>query len=384
MRIPFHKPNVPSDFNLIFPNSIHDGWLTTGAQVKFFEEILSKYLDAKYVVGVNSCTAALHLALEANGYGKGDKFIAPALTFVSTIECGEYTSMEPVLVDSAEDGFLFDLNQVEDIVKKDNSVKVIIPVHYGGEAVELDFLWDLADRYGLFILEDAAHALEAKSNNIKVGNTNYAAAFSFYANKNITTAGEGGALSTNNKQFAQKVKKLSLHGITKDGWNRFKNNGKWEYDITELGYKYNLTDSAAAFGIWQMQYVNEWQKRRKELVAQYHEGLKGIGGILLPNICDGHARHLYTIQLLNEKWSITRNQFIEEMSKREVGLAVHYKPIHMLSYHMQQYGFKQNNFPRVNSLYNSILTLPLYPLLKDIHIEYITSNIHDLYTKYAK
>ena len=384
MRIPFHKPNIPNDLDSIVTDSIRDGWLTTGSQVNIFEKRLEKYLGVKHVIALNSCTAALHLALKAKGFGNGHKFIVPSLTFVSTIECGEYIGMDPIIVDTEKKGFLIDLNHVEDIVKKDNSVKAILPVHYGGEAVDLKFLWDLADKYGLFILEDAAHALEAKSNNIKVGNTNYAAAFSFYANKNITTAGEGGALSTNNKQFAQKVKKLSLHGITKDGWNRFKNNGKWEYDITELGYKYNLTDSAAAFGIWQMQYVNEWQKRRKELVAQYHEGLKGIGGILLPNICDGHARHLYTIQLLNEKWSITRNQFIEEMSKREVGLAVHYKPIHMLSYYMQQYGFKQNNFPRVNSLYNSIVTLPLYPLLKDIDLEYITSNIHDLYTKYVK
>ena len=384
MRIPFHKPNVPSDFNLIFSDSIHDGWLTTGSQVRYFEKILSKYLDVKYVVGVNSCTAALHLALKAKGYGSGDKFIAPTLTFVSTIECGEYTGMEPILVDSVENGFLIDLNQVEDIVKKDNSVKVIIPMHYGGEAVEMDFLWNLADKYGLFVLEDAAHALEANSNNTKVGNTDFAAAFSFYANKNITTAGEGGALATNNNKLAEKVKKLSLHGITKDGWNRFKANGKWEYDITELGYKYNLTDTAAAYGIWQLQYINEWQERRKELVDQYHTGLKGIDGILLPYINEGHAKHLYVIRLLNEKWSISRNQFIKEMGKRGVGLAVHYKPIHMLSYYMKQYGFKESNFPRVNSLYNSILTLPLYPSLKDIDIEHIISNIHEVYAIYAK
>ena len=283
MRIPFHKPNMPLDLNSIVSDSLRNGWLTTGSQVNIFEKGLKKYLNAKYVVAVNSCTAALHLALEAKSFGNGHKFIVPALTFVSTVECGEYTDMEPILVDSEDGGFLLDLNQVEDIVKKDNSVKAIIPVHYGGEAVDLNFLWDLADKYGLFILEDAAHALETVTNdNIKVGCTDHAAAFSFYANKNISTFGEGGAIATNNAALAERIKKLSLHGITKDGWNRFKTNGNWEYDITELGYKYNLTDIAAVFGLWQMDFIEQWQERRIEIVERYQKGLKDINGIILP------------------------------------------------------------------------------------------------------
>ena len=260
MKIPFNKPNMPNDLNSIIPNSVKDGWLTTGSQVYNFEKQLEKYLNAKHVVAVNSCTAALHLSLLAKGFSKGHKFIVPSFTFVSTIECGEYIGMEPVIVDTEKNGFLIDLNQLEDIVKKDKSVKAILPVHYGGEAVDLNFLWHLADKYDLFILEDAAHALETKFNDkIKIGNTDHAAAFSFYANKNITTCGEGGALATNNTNLAEKARKLSLHGITKDGWDRFKTKGKWEYDIVEMGYKYNLTDYAACFGLWQMNQIEKWQ-----------------------------------------------------------------------------------------------------------------------------
>ena len=384
MKIPFHRPNLPDNLERIFPESLLSGWLTTGSQVLRFEQELKKYIGSKYIIAVNSCTAALHLALAAREFGNGDKFIVPTFTFVSTVECGEYVGIQPVFVDCDKDSFLIDLNQVEDLVKKDKSVKVIIPVHYAGQALELEFLWTLADKYGLFILEDAAHALETSCNNIKVGNTDHAAAFSFYANKNITTGGEGGALATNNYRLATKVRNLSLHGITKDGWNRFKKNGNWEYDIIELGYKYNLTDYAASFGLWQLSYIIDWQSRRAEIVDHYNKALNCIEGIKLPDITDGHSKHLYVIQLLNDRWSITRNQFIEAMNKKGIGLAVHYKPIHKLSYYKRTYKLNYVNFPNANSLFDSVVTLPMYPKLKDKEIDYIANNIIELYEKHSK
>ena len=384
MKIPFHRPNLPDNLERIFPESLLSGWLTTGSQVLRFEQELKKYIGSKYIIAVNSCTAALHLALAARGFGNGDKFIVPTFTFVSTVECGEYVGIQPIFVDCDKDSFLIDLNQVEDIVKKDKSVKVIIPVHYAGQGLELEFLWTLADKYGLFILEDAAHALETSYNNIKVGNTDHAAAFSFYANKNITTGGEGGALATNNSRLATKARNLSLHGITKDGWNRFKKNGNWEYDIIELGYKYNLTDYAASFGLWQLSYIIEWQSRRAEIVDHYNKALKSIEGIKLPDITDGHSKHLYVIQLLNDRWSISRNQFIEAMNKKGIGLAVHYKPIHRLSYYKRTYKLNYVNFPNANSLFDSVVTLPMYPKLKDKEIDYIANNIIELYEKHSK
>ena len=384
MHIPFHKPDMPKNLDKIFSNSIKGGWLTTGSVVENFENKLMKFLNADYVIGVNSCTAALHLALAAKGFKRGQKYITPTLTFASTVECGEYLGMEPILIDSENEGFLIDLNQVEDALKRDNSVKVIIPVHYGGEPVNLKSLWYLAEKYGLFILEDAAHALETKFQGEKVGNTNHAAAFSFYANKNITTGGEGGALSTNNSELADAMRKLSLHGITKDGWNRFKAKGKWEYDIVKLGYKYNLTDFSASFGIWQFAKIKQWQNRRLEIFNHYVEGLSNIKGIVLPQYTPGHSLHLFVIQLVKNRWSISRDKFIEEMNRKGIGLAVHYKPIHRLSYYKNKYDFNYDNFPRANELFESIISLPIYPSLENSSVNYIINSIISLSDTYSK
>ncbi|MFL3015349.1 MAG: DegT/DnrJ/EryC1/StrS family aminotransferase [Candidatus Neomarinimicrobiota bacterium] len=384
MKIPFQSPNIPKNFEKIFPESVRSGWLTTGSQVNEFEKKIAEYLGVRHIIAVNSCTAALHLALAAKGFGMGQKFIIPTLTFASTIECGEYLGMEPILLDSSKNGFLMDLNQIEDIVRNDNSIKAIVPVHYAGESVNLHSIMEIANNFNLFVLQDAAHAFETEFNGNKIGNTNHAAAFSFYANKNLTTGGEGGALATNDSNLARRVKKLSLHGITKDGWNRFKTNGNWEYDIVEMGYKYNLTDYAACFGLWQMGQIDRWQKRRTEIVSKYNQGLSDIDSIILPNILEGHAKHLFVIRLDLDRWSISRNSFIEKMNERGVGLAVHYKPIHQLSYYKKKYDFNYNNFGVANSLYKSIVSLPIYPNLSNKSLDYIIENIKDLHNTYSK
>ena len=382
--IPFHIPNIPENIEDIFSTSVRSGWLTTGSQVHKLEEKLTNYLDVKYVVAVNSCTAALHLSLAAKGFGLNDKFIIPTLTFASTIECGEYLGMEPVVVDSSENGFLIDLNQIEDLAKNDQSIKAIVPMHYGGEPVDLENIMEIATKYNLFVLQDAAHALETEYNGIKIGKTDHAAAFSFYANKNMTTGGEGGAVSTNNEGLAKRIKKLSLHGITKDGWNRFKKDGNWEYDIVEMGYKYNLTDYAACFGLWQLNQIEKWQLRRDEIVKKYMNGLNHIDSIYLPKVLKGHSKHLFVIRLDLDKWSITRNIFIEKMNKKGVGLAVHYKPLHQLSYYKNKYQFNIDNFPRANLLYESIISLPIYPKLSDSPLDQIINSITELYDMYSK
>ena len=384
MNIPFHKPNIPKSLDNINTNSIKSGWLTTGSQVSRFEQKLSNYLLYKYVVALNSCTAGLHLALAAKGFQKGDKFLAPVLTFVSTIECGEYLGMSPVLVDCDVNGFLIDLNFIEHKLKRDPKIKAIIPMHYGGELNDMSNLFSIADKYGLFVLEDAAHALENSIFNKNVNYEDHAIAFSFYANKNITSAGEGGALATNNKHLAEKVKKLSLHGITKDGWNRFKNFGKWEYDITELGYKYNMTDLSASFALWQWKHLGRWQSIRKQIVNKYSEELRDVEGLILPHIDEQHSFHLYVVRLKLELWQISRNEFIEKMNKKGIGLAVHYKPIHKLSYYKEMYNLKSNSYPRANSLFDSIVSLPLYPLLSNQEVDYIIQTIKELFLKFSK
>lgn len=382
MKIPFHRPNVPESLDSIYTESIRNGWLTTGGIVQEFENLLKEYLNSDHVILVNSCTAALHLSLLAKGFSKGSKFILPTLTFASTIECGEYVGLQPILVDCEKNSFLMDLNIVETHLKKDSKIKAIIPMHYGGQAVNMEHVNFLADKYDLFILEDAAHALETKFGNHKIGNTNHTSAFSFYANKNLTTAGEGGAVSTNNGELANKIKRLSLHGITKDGWNRFKNQGKWEYDITELGYKYNITDLAASFGIWQFNQIKSWQRKREEIVKYYLKELRNINGLILPKIIKGHAWHLFVIQIKPDKLKISRNKLIEKINKYGIGLAVHYKPIHKLSYYKKNYQLSSHNFPNADRYFNTIISLPIYPSLTDIELDYITKIIKELFNKY--
>jgi dTDP-4-amino-4,6-dideoxygalactose transaminase len=386
MIIPFNRPVLPKSFDEIITKTISDGWLTTGPVVNSFETKLKEYLKSEHVVAVNSCTAALHLAIAAFKYNPGDRFIAPTYTFVATVEAGEYLGMNPVLVDS-DDNYNIDLNQTEDILKKDKKIKCVIPVHFGGFPVDMHALNFLGKKYGVNIIEDAAHALESISSSGKVGITSDAACFSFYANKNITTAGEGGAVSTNNSEYADRIRKLSLHGMSKDGWKRFARGGKWGYDISELGYKYNLTDLAASFGIWQLDQVKNWSKRRTYIVKSYLRSFKKIPGLVtsidIPNNLN-HANHLFIVRIDAKYWGISRDQVIQELNKRGIGTSVHYIPIHMHSYYVKKYKFKSNDFPVAKSLYEKVVSLPLYPSLKNEELKYIIGTFLDIWNKNKK
>jgi dTDP-4-amino-4,6-dideoxygalactose transaminase len=384
MNIPFHKPMTPKSFDKIYPKSIADGWLTTGPEVNSFEHLLSDFTESNYTVAVNSCTAALHLALAAMGFSKGDQFIVPTYTFAASVEVGEYLGMQPMLVD-CDDNYNINLNHVEDLLLKNDKIKAIIPVHFAGKPVDMANLHSIVGKKDIFILEDAAHALEAISNLSKVGNTNHATAFSFYANKNITTGGEGGAITTNNQKLADKIRKLSLHGMSKDGWNRFKTGSKWQYDVSDLGYKYNLTDMSAVFGKWQFSYLNEWYKKRVWIFNEYQKYFKNINGIVCPsqaNKNEKHAHHLYIIRLLPEFWKINRDSVIRLLNEAGIGTSVHYMPIHMHSYYQKKYRFKPDDFPKSKDYFENVITLPLYPLLKKKEINFIIDFINDLWKKY--
>mgnify|MGYP001445890346 CR=1 FL=1 len=383
-NIPFHKPITPNNLNEIYTDSLKSGWLTTGPEVNKFESNLKNIFNSQNVVCVNSCTAALHLVLKAKGFGPEDKLIAPTYTFVATVEVGEYLGMQCELIDSEKQGFNIDLNIVEDKLRSDSTIKAIIPVHFAGQAVDMESLLSLADKYGVFILEDAAHAFETETNVGKVGNTNHAAAFSFYANKNITTGGEGGALSTNDKILAEKVRKLSLHGISKDGWNRFKLGNSWEYDISDLGFKYNMTDFSASIGNWQLKFYKKWLLRRQNIIEKYFDGFKSIEGITLPNInFSHHACHLFIIRVNENKWSIDRNDIIKEINSRGIGTSVHYIPIHMHSYYINKYEYKFNDYPNAYGLSKEVITLPLYPSLAESEVEYIIDSMLGIWNDFS-
>ena len=388
MKIPFHKPIFPSDLNAILGESTESGWVTTGPKVKEFEKKLSLYFQANHIIALNSCTAALHLALAAKGIGKGDKFIVPTYTFVASVEVGEYLGAKPVLVDSDYETFNINLNQVKEILHQDKTkkIKAIIPVHYAGQAVDMKQVNKLADQYDLFVLEDCAHAVEAVSNLGKVGNTNQAAAFSFYANKNISSGGEGGALATNDTQLAEKVRKLSLHGMSKDGWNRYKTGGKWAYDVSDLGYKYNMTDIAASFGIEQLIHIDDWHRRRIEIVKQYNNEMSDIKGLILPHHTNGdiHSWHLYVVRVLPNMWNINRNKLIEIINEEGIGTSVHYIPVHMHSYYEIKYGYRPDDFPVSKELSETVITLPLYPKMTNEQVRFVISTIMKLWKQHKR
>jgi len=292
--------------------------------------------------------------------------------------------MEPIFVD-CDENLNLDLNQVWDKVKKEKNINAIIPVHIAGNPVDMLSVRSIAEKFNIFILEDAAHALETISNHGKVGNTDYAAAFSFYANKNITTGGEGGALATNDKVLAENIRKLSLHGMSKDGWKRFQKNAKWEYDVSKLGYKYNMTDISASFGNWQMKYVKQWHASRSKLFKYYNKKLSQLDGITCPIDVSHeqiHGYHLYIIRLKSEMWSINRNKIIELLNASGIGTSVHYKPIHMHSYYQKKYGFKPIDFPNSYGFYRNAITLPLYPDLSIEQVDFIVENLILIWNKY--
>ncbi len=384
MKIRFHKPYIPKKIDNILPNSIQNGWLTSGPVVKIFEKELCKTFKSRNVIAVNSCTAALHLALVAKKFKPGDKFIVPTYTFIASVEVGEYLGMEPILVDCEKDSFSMDLDKVENLLINQRGIVAIVPVHFGGLSVDMLRLKYLANKYKVFVLEDAAHAIETYSEEKKIGDTNHAAAFSFYANKNITTGGEGGALSTNDDDLAKIVRKLSLHGMSKSGWNRYSYGGGWKYDVSELGYKYNLTDISASLGLDQLNQLTKWQSRRNEIVKSYELGLKNIKGIIMPSIPNSgvHAWHLYIIRIKTEKWKIGRDLIINKLDEVGIGTSVHYLPVHMHSYYSKKYGWRPEDFPLSYELSKKVISLPIYPLLKDDEIKYIIDNINNLWLKH--
>ncbi len=384
MKIPYHKPIIPKNMNSLFSESIRDGWLTTGPITKQFEEKLAKYLNTKNVIAVNSCTAALHLALVACRFKKGSKFIAPTYTFASTVEVGEHAGLEPILVDCMLDSYSIDLNMIETLLKNDNKIVAVLPVHFAGYPLNIIELNRICRKYNAFLLEDAAHGLETVSNFGKVGDTKFATAFSFYANKNITTGGEGGALTTNNDRFANLIRKLSLHGMSKDGWARYKYHRKWSYDITELGFKYNMSDVSASFGLNQLDKINIWLKRRNKIAKIYLNGLLNIEGVILPKepAFGIHAWHLFVIKINKNKWRINRDQIIEKLNSVGIGTSVHYIPIHMHTYFIKKYKFRIQDFPIATDHSKSVISLPIYPALLDREINYIIYHIRKIWGKY--
>lgn len=384
--IPYHQPSIGDEEIREVVDVLKSGWLTTGSRTMQFERDFKDYIGVGHAIAVNSGTAALHLALDAIGLTSEDEVIVPTMTFAATAEVVRYFGAKPVLIDCRRDTFNIDIEGVEAYLENNpDKVKAIIPVHIAGQPCDMDSILKLAGKYGLKVIEDAAHALPAKYKGKMVGTIGDITAFSFYATKNITT-GEGGMITTYNEEYAGRMKMMSLHGISKDAWKRYTSEGSWYYEILYPGYKYNLTDIASAIGIHQLRKCNSFYERRRDIAGMYTEAFGELDGIQPPFVEqeNQHAWHLYIIQLNFEKLNVDRAQFIEEMRARNIGTSVHFIPLHMHPYYRETYGYSPDDFPNASYVYQRIVSLPIYSKMTDEDVNDVIDAVKDIVKKFRK
>jgi dTDP-4-amino-4,6-dideoxygalactose transaminase len=363
--------------------TLRSGWLTTGPKVKRFEEEFARYLGCRHAVAVNSGTAALHLALDAIGIKEGDEVVLPTMTFAATAEVVLYFKAKPILVDCQRDTLNLDPTQIEAAIS--SKTKAVIPVHFGGQPCEMDRILDIAKKHDLRVIEDAAHALPAGDHGRTIGTIGDITCFSFYATKTITT-GEGGMATTENSEWAERMRMMSLHGISHDAWKRYTKEGSWYYEILSPGFKYNLTDIAAAIGIEQLKKCHEFWEARQRIAMNYAKGFADLHEIQVPSCRNDvqHAWHLFVIQLNLERLKINRNQFIEALREKEVGTSVHFIPLHLHPYYRDRFGYKPEDFPNASEAFERIVSLPLYPGMTEANVRDVIVAVRKLVQQHRR
>ena len=363
--LPYNLPLIDENEINEVVDTLKSGWITTGPKTKQFEDEFKKYIGAKHAIAVNSCTAGLHLSLISSNIGSGDEVITTPLTFCATANVIEHCGATPVLVDIDEKTFNIDVNKIEE--KITYKTKAIMPVHFAGQSCEMDEIKRIAEKYNLLIIEDAAHSVGTEYKGQKTGKDSYSASYSFYATKNLTTA-EGGMIVTNNDELAEKLRILSLHGISKDAWKRYTSEGNWYYEVIYPGFKYNMTDIQASLGIHQLRKIDNFNKIRAQYAKIYNEAFADIFEIITPQeYVSGMIWHLYCIRLQD----IPRDKFIEKMKEYNIGTSVHFIPIHNHPYYKDKYKFQPNAFPVVDKLFGEIVSLPLYPKMTLADVNYV-------------
>ncbi len=340
-------------------DSLKSSWITTGPKMRKFEEDFRNYIGSKYAVAINSGTAALHISTSSIGIIPGDEVITTPLTFVASANCVVYRGGTPILADIKKDTYNIDPTQIR---KKINSkTKATIPVHFAGQSCDMDEISEVAEENDLFTIEDAAHAVDAKYKGRKIGNISDLTIFSFHPVKNMTTA-EGGMVTTNNEELYEKLLMFRTHGISKDAVKRFGKEAGFFYDMKYLGFRYNLSELHAALGIHQLRKLAAFQKRRREIVKLYNRELKNFEEITIPYVKENikHSWHLYILQLNLEKLRVDRDFIFKALREENIGVNVHYIPVHYHSYYQGKFGLKSGILPKVEWLYPRLITIPLF------------------------
>jgi len=362
--LPFHVPAIGPEEIAAVVEVLKSGWLTSGAKVREFEQQFARLVGAREAVAVNSATAALHLALAAIGIEEGDEVIVPTMTFAATAEVVLYLRARPVLVDCSRDTLNIDPAAIEAALTP--RTRAIIPVHFAGQPCQSDAILALARSHNAKVIEDAAHALPAWDGTRMIGGIGDITCFSFYATKTITT-GEGGMATTDNPEWAGKMRMLSLHGISHDAWKRYSSEGSWYYEIINLGYKYNLTDLAASLGLQQLKKCHAFAAARRRIAEAYNDGFADLAEIQTPVCRAGvqHAWHLYVIQIELDRLTIDRREFIEALRQRNIGASVHFIPLHLHPYYRRTFDYRPEDCANAAAVYERIVSLPIYPGMSD-------------------
>ena len=370
MQIPFHRTHTTEEEINAVTEAIRSGWLTMGPKTVEFEKKFKEFIGSKEAVSVNSATAALHLALKAVGLKKDDEVILPTNTFVATAEVVTYFDAKPVLCDIEETTHNIDISKIEQLITE--NTKAIIPVHFAGQPCDMDEICQIAEKYNLKVIEDAAHAIPSSYKGTKIGNLENSdiCCFSFYATKTLST-GEGGMATTNNEKYAKNMRINRLHGISRDAWDRYTTKGAWYYEIVDNGCKYNTTDMNSALGLIQLKKQNELKEKRALIASRYNNAFDKYDTITTPVIKDNRETswHLYVIKINN------RDEIIEQLKENGIGCSVHFIPVHKHPYYKNKYGYKDQDYPIANSVFERSLSLPIFPDMTEDEINYVIENV---------
>jgi perosamine synthetase len=398
ISVPFFRPSIGEAEIAEVTHCLRSGWLTTGPTTKRFEAGFAEAVGGKYSVALNSATAALHLATEALGLARGEAVLVPTLTFAATAEIVRYQGAVPILVDCDADTFNMDLADAERKIEllaagrlpaaDHQPLKLVgmLPVHVSGLMMDMSAVHALAKRHGLWVVEDAAHAFpaawrpDAASAWQRCGEgTASVSCYSFYANKTITT-GEGGMAVTDDRDLADRMRMMSLHGLSHDAWGRYSGGGSWDYQIVEAGYKYNLTDIASAIGVHQLARAEAMRREREAIAHAYREQLADLAEIELPVFPENriHAWHLFPIRLRLQRLAIDRNAFVTELKAAGVGCSVHWRPLHLHPYYRDRMKWTADLFPVATPLWERCVSLPLFPGMREDERAHVVGVVRDL------
>lgn len=375
--IAFSPPLIGAEDIAEVVETLQSGWITAGPRVEKFERSVAEYIGAAHAVAVYSCTSAMHLALVALGIGPGDEVIVPTMTFASTAHVVCHAGATPVFVDCEPDTLNLDPAGIEERITP--RTRAIIPMHYGGHPCDMDRIWEIGQRRGLFVLEDAAHAIGAKHRDTRIGGRGGAACFSFYATKNMTTA-EGGMLVTADAALARRVRVLSMYGIddAREIWaERYSRRGSWDYDVVELGFKCNMTDLQAALGLHQLVKLDGFIEARRRRARIYDQALSRIDGVRCPVVraYADPAWHLYPFQL---PLGVSRDKVLAELRRAGVGTSVLWKPLHLHTYYRKRFGVGPGDFPAAEAAFERLINLPISPATSEPAIAYAAKTLADI------